>query len=215
MDSSSTESYSISDYEMNESPLPAVMDADEEEIMSAPQNTLNIPDPKMKSPEIVDAVPLRVVAYGGKEAIPFDKVKRDLLRNQSVHVKAQCVRQRKEEVDIPRSLKSRKAYKEGDWKAFIDTGIDGDRRDWSFKHRVYRRNFRSKRQVKEFLDTNGPVTGKFRGKKLHKKKIRSLDGQGSTGRSKSRGRRAANYANVYVSVGSGPSIWPYLPQGFV
>nr|CAB3491207.1 unnamed protein product [Digitaria exilis] len=174
MDSSSTESYSISDCERNESPPPAVMDADEEEIMSAPHNTLNIPDPKMKSPEIVDAIRLRVVPYGGKEPIAFHKVKRDLLRNQSVHVKAQCVRHRKEEVDIPGLLKSHKAYKEGDWKAFIDTGVDGDRRDWSFKHRVYRRNFRSKRQVKEFLDTDGPVTGKFRGKKLHKKVVTLL-----------------------------------------
>nr|CAB3489445.1 unnamed protein product [Digitaria exilis] len=115
---------------MNESPPPAVVDADEEEIMSALQNTMNIPDPKMKGTEIVDAVPLRVVPYRGKEPIAFDKVKHDLLRNQSVPAKALSVRDRKEEVEIPLSLKSLKAYKEGDWKAFIDTRVNGDRKDW-------------------------------------------------------------------------------------
>ncbi|KAF8711267.1 hypothetical protein HU200_029288 [Digitaria exilis] len=169
MYSSSTDSYSVSDYEMIESPPPAVMSADEEEIMYALQNTLNIEDPKMKGPVIVDAVPSRVVPYGGKEPIPFDKVKLDLLRSLSVPVKALSIRDRKKEVGFPVTLKSHQAYKEGDWKAFMDRGVHGRRKDMSYRHREYKNNFRSKLHVKEFLDTNGPVTGMFRGKRLHKK----------------------------------------------
>ncbi|KAF8711270.1 hypothetical protein HU200_029291 [Digitaria exilis] len=83
------------------------MSADKEEIMSAQQNTFNIEDPEMKGPVIVDAVPLRVVPYGGKEPI----------------------RDRKKEVGFPVPLKSHQAYKEGDWKAFIDRGVHGRRKD--------------------------------------------------------------------------------------
>lgn len=130
MDTSSTESDSMSDYEMNESPPPAVMNADEEEIISAPGKTMNVEDIKMKCPQIVDVLPLRMVLNGAIEPIAFDKVQLDLLRSQTVPVKALSVRDRKEEVEFPLELKSHNAYKEGDWKAFIDRGVHGDRTDW-------------------------------------------------------------------------------------
>jgi hypothetical protein len=59
MDSSSTES-EWSDSEMTPSPPPEVIRAQDEEIMSAPPNPLNMEDPKLKGIEPLDAAPSSV-----------------------------------------------------------------------------------------------------------------------------------------------------------
>nr|CAB3489448.1 unnamed protein product [Digitaria exilis] len=164
----------MSDCEMNESPPPVVVVSDEEEIMSAPQNTMNIQNPKMKGPEILDAVPLRMIPYGGKEPIAFDREKLGLFGNQSIPVKARLIHGRKQEVPVPPALQSLNGYKEGDWRAFLDKGVNGRRRDWTFRHRKYRRAFRSQELVKEFLESNGPATGMFQGKEIRKKVVTTL-----------------------------------------
>lgn len=92
----------MSDYEMNESPPSAV----------------------------IDAVPLRMIPYGGKEPIDFDRAKLGQLGNQSVPVKPQFIHDRKKEVPMPLPLQLLEEYKEEDWTAFFDKGVDGQRNDW-------------------------------------------------------------------------------------
>uniref|UniRef100_K3ZJW0 Uncharacterized protein n=1 Tax=Setaria italica TaxID=4555 RepID=K3ZJW0_SETIT len=203
---------------LSESPPPAVSKAEEEQTMPALQNPVNIPDPQMKGTDPLEAVPLRMVLvpYGGKEPIPFDKNMLGHLRDQSVPIKQQSVRDGKQEVEIPQSLKSLKNYEEGDWKAFVNPRAYGCHKDWTYEHRLYRREFRSKPDVKEFLETNGPATGMFRGTKLQKKKIVGPGADGPAGKAKStRGRKAANYATENVSLGPSRSIRPDMPHGFL
>uniref|UniRef100_K3ZLR0 Uncharacterized protein n=1 Tax=Setaria italica TaxID=4555 RepID=K3ZLR0_SETIT len=90
------------DSEMTQSLPPAVIHAEDEEIMSALPNL----DPKLKGPEPLDAVPLRVVP--GDEFVP--------VKEQSI-----C--------SFPQSLKSLESYKEEDWTAFLHTRVDGHK-DW-------------------------------------------------------------------------------------
>jgi len=145
---------------------PAVVDAEEEEAVSSALVPVKIQaDPKMKGLNLVEAVPLRMipVPYGGKVPVPFDEEELRRLKGQSARVG-------KREVPVPSELKSHKNYTEGDWTAFIEFRDDG-RKDWTFQHREYRRDFRSKNDVKNFLDKNGPTTGMFKGRKLQKKVI--------------------------------------------
>lgn len=115
------------------SPPPAVSKAEEEQTIPALQNPVNIPDPQMKGTDLdpLEAVPLRMVLvpYGGKEPIPFDKNMLARLRYQSVPVKEQSVRDGRQEVEVPPSLKLLKNYKEGDWKAFIKPRSYGCHKD--------------------------------------------------------------------------------------
>ncbi|RCV37529.1 hypothetical protein SETIT_8G070600v2 [Setaria italica] len=190
-----------------------VIRAEEEDIISAPPKPLNIDDPKLKGQQPPDAVPLSVVLspYGGKEPIPFDKNKLGHLRDQSVPVKEQPI------CCFPQSLKSLESYKEEDWTAFLHTRVVDGHKDWTYEHRVYQRKFRSKLEVEEFLKTDGPITGMFRGRKLHKKRIAGLDGHGRGGSTtkSTRGRKAANYPTGNFPVDPNHSIKPTLPHGFL
>ncbi|PUZ44070.1 hypothetical protein GQ55_8G060000 [Panicum hallii var. hallii] len=214
MDSSTRETLDPwSDSEMSSSTFsdsevpPAVIYAEEEETVSAALVPVNIQDPKMKGLKPVEAVPLRMipVPYGGKDPVPFVEAELRRLKDQSARVG-------KREVPIPSKLKSHKSYKEGEWTAFIEFRDDG-RKDWTFQHREYRRDFRSKNDVKDFLDFNGPTTGMFKGRKLQKKKTACPDGHHSACTSKSTRVRkaAANYARENVSASH--SIKPDMPPG--
>ncbi|CAL4981866.1 unnamed protein product [Urochloa decumbens] len=172
MDSSSVETqdtWSVSN--MMALPLLPAVDVDEEDIMSALQIPTNIQEPKMKGPGPLAAIPLSMVLipYGRNEPIPFDQKVIDNLREKSAPVKEQSVLEGKQEVGMPQSLKSLHCYKEEDWKAFIKTRADGQHKDWSYEHRLYRRDFRSTVEVEDFLKSDGPTTGMFRGRKLQKK----------------------------------------------
>ncbi|CAN6374629.1 unnamed protein product [Urochloa humidicola] len=194
------------------------MDADEEEIMSALQNPMNIQDPKMKGPGPLDAVPLSMVlsAYGRNEPVPFDQKEIDRLRDQSAPVKEQSVLEGKQEGRMPPLLKSLGYYNEEDWKTFVKTRADGQHKDWSYEHRLYRRDFHSIVEVRDFLTLNGPTTGIFRGRKLQKKKIPGWDSHPSSGTNKyARGRKATKCAPENVSVGPSHQIKPALLPGFV
>nr|XP_034569518.1 uncharacterized protein LOC117834017 [Setaria viridis]XP_034569539.1 uncharacterized protein LOC117834034 [Setaria viridis] len=198
------------DSEMTRSPPPAMIHVEDEEIMSALPNPVNIEDPKLKGLEPLDTVPFRVVPgpYGGKEHISFDKNKLGHLIDQSIPVKEQSI------CSFPQLLKPLVSYKEEDWTAFLHTRVDGHK-DWTYKHRVYQRKFRSNLEAEEFLKTNGPITGMFRGRKLQKKKIAGPDGHGTNGSTKStRGRKAAKYATENVAVGPSHSIKLTMPHGF-
>jgi hypothetical protein len=126
MDSSSTES-EWSDSEMTPSPPPEVIRAQDEEIMSAPPNPLNMEDPKLKGKEPQDAAPLSVnpspYPYGGKTPITFGKNKLGHLGDQSVHIRVQA------SCSFPQSIKSLESYKEEDWTAFLETRVNGHK-DW-------------------------------------------------------------------------------------
>jgi hypothetical protein len=115
----------------SESPSPAVSKVEEEQTMPAVENPVNIPDPKMKGTDPLDVAPLRMilVPYGGKKPIPFDQNILDRLRDQSVPSKEHSVREEKQEVEVPQSLKMLNAYKEGDWKAFIKPRPYGSQKD--------------------------------------------------------------------------------------
>uniref|UniRef100_K3ZNE2 Uncharacterized protein n=1 Tax=Setaria italica TaxID=4555 RepID=K3ZNE2_SETIT len=113
------------DSEMTRSPPPAMIHVEDEEIMSALPNPVNIEDPKLKGLEPLDTVPFRVVPgpYGGKEHIPFDKNKLGHLIDQSIPVKEQSI------CSFPQLLKPLVSYKEEDWTAFLHTRVDGHK-DW-------------------------------------------------------------------------------------
>ncbi|KAG2556482.1 hypothetical protein PVAP13_8NG079425 [Panicum virgatum] len=204
MDSSTTETLDPwSDSEMSSSTFsdsevpPAVIYSEEEETVSAALVPVNIQDPKMKGLNPVEAVPLRMILapYGGTNPVPFDADELRRLRGQSARAGKQ---------EVP----------EGDWTAFIETRNDG-RKDWTFQHREYRRDFRSKNDVKDFLKNgNGLKTGMFKGRKLQKKKTACPGGHNSAGTSKyARERKAANYAGENVSASH--SIKPDMPPGFM
>jgi hypothetical protein len=116
---------------ISESPSPAVSKVEEEHTMPAVENPVNILDPKMKGTDPLDVAPLRMipVPYGGKKPVPFDQNILDRLRDQSVPSKEHSVREEKQEVEVPQSLKSLNGYEEGDWKAFIKPRPYGSQKD--------------------------------------------------------------------------------------
>lgn len=76
----------------------------------------------------------------------------------------------------------------------------------TYIHKKYRHQFRSKCEVKLFVESNGIETGIFKGTKLQKKKIAGMDAQ-DAGTSKSAGRRAsANHARPKRSLGPSHSM---------
>uniref|UniRef100_A0A804NN40 Uncharacterized protein n=1 Tax=Zea mays TaxID=4577 RepID=A0A804NN40_MAIZE len=94
------------------------------------------------------------------------------------------------EVEVPQWLKSLAGEEAQDWRAFVRTRINGHT-DRTYTHKQYRHQFRSKAEVKLFVDSNGMTTGIFKGRKLQKK-IAGMDAQGA-GTSESAGRRASAY----------------------
>ncbi|OEL38448.1 hypothetical protein BAE44_0000533, partial [Dichanthelium oligosanthes] len=97
---------------------PTVVDAEDDTIPYAVPIRMSM-DSNIGGPEPFDALPLRMILFGGKEPITFSKEELNHLRKQEVDGPP------KQEVWIPMRLKSHGLYVEGDWTAFVQRRITG------------------------------------------------------------------------------------------
>ncbi|OEL23418.1 hypothetical protein BAE44_0015563 [Dichanthelium oligosanthes] len=97
---------------------PTAVDAEDDTIPYAVPIRMSM-DPNIGGPEPFDALPLRMIPFGGKEPITFSQQELDRLRKQEVD------HPQKQEVPIPMRLKSHDLYVEGDWTAFVQRRTTG------------------------------------------------------------------------------------------
>uniref|UniRef100_J3LZD7 Uncharacterized protein n=2 Tax=Oryza brachyantha TaxID=4533 RepID=J3LZD7_ORYBR len=146
----------------------------------------------------LDVMPLNAIPFGQKVSLGKEK----------------------EEVPVPQWMKELDLYKDGDWKVFLQIRDDGHK-DWSYNHREYQAVFRSRAEVKLFMDTtliNG--TNIFKGRKLQKKRALDSNGEGSGGSTSTRAKKitATKKSEKTSSTGNYPVVpkpGPTLPPGFV
>ena len=126
----------------------------------------------------------------------------------------------KEEVPVPQWMKQLDNYKDGDWTVFLQIRDDGHK-DWIYYHQKYKKQLRSRSDVKLFLKTtlvNG--TDMFKGQKLQKKRTMDSYGERSGGSKSNKGEKkntSSKKSKKALSNGDYP-VMPKkltLPHGFV
>ncbi|CAL4941068.1 unnamed protein product [Urochloa decumbens] len=166
-------------------------------------------DPKISGPKPLAVRPLRMMPFGAKEPITFSEEELNRLGKKAV------VRSKKQHVEIPMWLKEHPLYVEGDWEALVHIRSTNGRvrTDRFYRHRLYRKTFRSTSDVK-LLQSRKDTTDIFNGRKLQRMKTVSPDGQeAGPSETNKRGRKNANSTSG-ANVQTDP-IRTHLPPGFL
>ncbi|XP_052150866.1 uncharacterized protein LOC127769356 [Oryza glaberrima] len=198
--------YSSSDSEATLDDIPPIVidaDLEEEENMSDMSSMLNLQGPdKLGNNQPLDIVPLNSIPF--RQEVAFH----------------QKVDSSKEEVPVPQWMKQLDNYKDGDWTVFLQIRDDGHK-DWFYYHQKYKKQLRSRSDVKLFLKTtliNG--TDMFKGQKLQKKRTMDSYGERSGGSKSNKGEKkntSSKKSKKALSNGDYP-VMPKkltLPHGFV